>query len=384
MSRPISDAISDATVLPLLEDLIRIPSVNPSLTPGEGDGEERIARFAVDWLAERGLEATLEEAAPGRPNAVAATGRGHGPTLVLCAHLDTVATTGMTIPAFEPHLEDGRVYGRGSYDMKGGAAACMAAAAALAREDLPGRLLVALVADEELASLGTQDFVRRHRADGCILTEPSEGRLVLGHKGFVWLEVEVLGRAAHGSRFDLGESAIAKMATVVAALERFDAQVLRSRVDELVGPASQHCATIAGGSGWSTYAERCLLRVERRTIPGESPEQVLAETTELIQSTGVAAQVRVVLARPPLRSQADSAIARAVRSAATAVTGRDPEAGAVAFWMDAALFAEAGIPTVDYGPTGAGAHAAVEWVELASVTTTARVLAEAARRFMAG
>jgi acetylornithine deacetylase len=375
------DPLSRSEVLGVLEALIRTPSVNPSLAPEEGHDEAAIAAVACEWLEKRGIRSWTEEAVPGRPNAVAELGDGSGPTLVFCAHLDTVGTAGMTIPPFEPRVEGSRVYGRGSYDMKGSAAALMSAAAALAREKTPGRLLLALVADEEHASLGAQDFVKRHSADACILTEPSEGRLILGHKGFVWVEIVTRGRAAHGSRWDLGVSAIGKMGRVIAALERFDTEQLRRRVHPLVGPASQHCALVEGGSGLSTYAERCVLKLERRTLPGESPEQVLREVREVIRGAGEEADVRNLLDRPPLVCDREAPIARAVRGAAAEVCGSDPEEAGVAYWMDAAIFAGAGIPTVNYGPGGAGAHEAVEWVDLDSVVSCAEVLAEAARRF---
>ena len=239
---------SPAGVLDLLRELIRIPSVNPTLVPDEAHAEAAVATFACDWLARQGVRAWLEEAAPGRPNAVAEVGVGGGPSLVFCAHLDTVGTAGMTIPPFDPRFEDGKVFGRGSYDMKGSVAAAMSAVAGLARTGLRGRVSLALVADEEYASAGALDFVRRHKADGCILTEPSEGRLILGHKGFVWAEVVTAGRAAHGSRWDLGVSAIGKMGRIITALERFDREVLRQRAHPLVGPASMHCALVQGGA----------------------------------------------------------------------------------------------------------------------------------------
>jgi len=367
--------------LEILQELIRTPSVNPSLAPDEAHGEEAIAKVAQKWLAANGMKSWLEEAAPGRPNAVAEVGTSEGPTIVLCAHLDTVGTTGMTILPFEPTVEGDRVYGRGSYEMKGSAAAVMAAAAALGQEDFGGRVLVGLVADEEYASIGAQDFVKRHKADACVLTEPSEGRLILGHKGFVWAEIVTTGRAAHGSRWDLGVSAIAKMGRIITALENFDQEELRRRVHPLVGPASQHCSLIEGGSGLSTYAEECRLKVERRTLPGELPDRVMQELEEVIRSTGEEAQVRCLLDRPPLSCDRESEIATCLREAATSVTGETPEEAGVGYWMDAALFAAAGIPTVNYGPGGAGAHEAVEWVDLDSVVSCAQVLAETARRF---
>jgi acetylornithine deacetylase len=378
-----SGPISRASVLELLQALIRTPSVNPSLALEEGCGEAAIASVALDWLAAHGLRCGLEEAAPGRPNVVAETGEDTGPSLVFCAHLDTVGTAGMTIPPFEPKVEGNRVYGRGSYDMKGSAAAVMSAAAALAQEDFPGRVLVALVADEEYASLGAQHFVNHHRPQACVLTEPSEGRLILGHKGFVWVEIITRGRAAHGSRWDLGISAIGKMGRIIAALEQFDQQELRRRVHPLVGPASQHCSVIHGGTGLSTYAQECRLHVERRTLPGETPEQVLRELKEVVKGAGEEAEIRCSLARPPLLCDREARIARSVREAASAVIGQAPEEGGVAYWMDAALFAAAGIPTVNYGPAGAGAHEAVEWVDLDSVISCILVLVETAHRFFA-
>ncbi len=376
-----SDVLSPTAVLDLLQQLIRIPSVNPTLVPDEPSGEAAVAAFARDWLAKHGLRAWLEEPAPGRPNAVAEVGDGDGPTLVICAHLDTVGTAGMTTPPFEPRVEDGRVFGRGSYDMKGSAAAVMSAAAALAGAGMRGRVLVALVADEEYASIGASDFVRRHQADACILTEPSEGQLILGHKGFVWAEVVTTGRAAHGSRWDLGVSAIGKMGRIIAALEQFDREVLRARIHPLVGPASLHCALIQGGTGLSTYAPECRLKVERRTLPGETAEQVVQELEDVVRQAGETAEVRCHFDRSPLLCDREAPVACSLRDAVTAVTGRTPAEAGVAYWMDAAIFAAAGIPTVNYGPSGAGAHEAIEWVDLNSVVTCAHVLAEAARRF---
>jgi acetylornithine deacetylase len=331
----------------------------------------------------RGINGWLEEVAPGRPNVVAQVGNRNGPTVVFCAHLDTVATAGMSIAPFEPRLDANKVYGRGSYDMKGSAAALMCATAALANEDFRGQVLVALVADEEYASIGAQDFVKRHKADACILTEPSEGRLVLGHKGFVWIEVITPGHAAHGSRWDLGVSAIGRMGRIITALEQFDQHELRGRRHPLLGPASQHCALIDGGSGFSTYAETCTLKIERRTLPGEAPAQVLQEIRSVVEDAGEQAEVRLLMERPPLTCDRDSRIARAVRDAATQVQGSPPEEIGVQYWMDAALFAGAGIPTVNFGPGGAGAHEAVEWVDLDSVVSCAHVLAESVRRFCA-
>jgi len=376
------DLFAAEHVAGVLADLVRIDSQNPDLVPGAA-GEQRMAAHCVSWLQQHGVDAWVDEVAPGRCNAVGRVRGSEGPTLALCAHLDTVSIDGMTIPPLEPRLDNGRVYGRGAYDMKGGVTAILVALAELARRPPRGTVLAALVADEEYASIGAADFVKRYPSDACIVTEASEGKLILAHKGFVWAELETRGVAAHGSRWQDGVSAVGRMGRIVAALEAFDRTELRRRRHALLGPASLHCATIAGGDGWSTYAPRCTLRVERRTLPGETPAQVMRELEGVVAAASEAAEVREVLSRSALECAADSRIAAAVRDAVTTITGAAPEEAGVAYWMDAAIFADAGSATVNYGPTGTGAHAAVEWVELESVIRCARVLVQAAERFCA-
>lgn len=378
---PTTDALSADSILEVLECLIRVPSVNPSIAPTEPHGENEIAHVACEWFARHGVRAWTEDAAPGRPNVIAEVGDRAAPTLVLCAHLDTVGTTGMTIPPFDPRYEDGRVYGRGSYDMKGSAAAIMCALSALAKESVQGKVLGALVADEEYASIGARDFVQRHPSDACIVTEPSEGRLIVAHKGFIWAEVRTAGRAAHGSRWDLGLSAIARMGPIIAALDQFDRTVLRKREHPLVGPASLHCAIIKGGVGLSTYAPECSLQIERRTIPGETTATVEAELSDVIHSIDQNAELTCFFDRPPLACDRNAKIVSCVRDAVRAVKGHEPSEAGVGYWMDAAIFAAAGVPTVNYGPSGAGAHEDVEWVDLRSVVECSHVLVESARRF---
>jgi acetylornithine deacetylase len=375
--------ITRDAIVEVLTALVAAPSVNPSIAPGEGAGETKVAGIARDWLAAHGVRAWLEEAAPGRPNVVAEIGANKGPTLVLCAHLDTVGTEGMTIPPFEARVEGERLYGRGAYDMKGSAAAIMVAMASLAAEAPVGRVIAALVADEEYASLGAYDFVRRHRSDACIVTEPANGDLVLAHKGFVWIDIVTRGRAAHGSRWDLGVSAIGRMCPIISALEEFDRTELRRRTHPLVGPASLHCALISGGTGLSTYASECRLQVERRTLPGETADQVRAEVEAVVRQTGQEALVSATFARDACVCDADARVVSVVRDAVTEVVGQRPRDAGVGFWMDAAVFAAEGVPTVNYGPLGEGAHAALEWVDIDSCTRLAHVLASAARRFAA-
>jgi acetylornithine deacetylase len=379
-----TDLMSRQTISSLLMELVQIPSVNPTLAPEEGHNEQRLADFCGEWLTDHRVATRLEEIEPGRPNVIGEAGLVEGPVLVLCAHLDTVGTTGMTIPPFEPTVVGDRLYGRGSYDMKGGIAAAMVAAAELAATDMPGRLMLALVSDEEYSSIGAEAFADRYIADGCIITEPTGGQLILAHKGFLWAEIRTEGKAAHGSRWDLGISAVGKMGPVIVSLESHDRLVLRERIHDLVGPASLHPAIVSGGVGLSTYAPDCTLKVERRTLPGEKRENVEKELLDVVADSGQQAETDCFFYRSPMACDPDEAIARSTRQAVLEITGMTPTETGVGYWTDGGIFSDAGIPTVLYGPSGEGAHAAEEWVDIESVLTCARVLVNAARHFCAG
>jgi acetylornithine deacetylase/succinyl-diaminopimelate desuccinylase-like protein len=361
----------------LLEQLVAIDSVNPTLVPG-GAGEAEIGRFVAGWLEENGLEVAVEELAPGRVNVVGrAHGTGGGRTLLLNAHLDTVGLGGPDA-GIVPRVENGRLYGRGAYDMKGGLAAIMLAGAAAAGSGLRGDVVVTAVADEEALSIGSERIAATIRADAAIVAEPTELRLAIAHRGFAWLELETSGRAAHGSRYDLGIDAIVRMAPVLAAVGELDAGLEAARDRHpLLGRASVHASLIEGGQDLASYPGRCLLKVERRTLPGESIEAVEAE----LRAAAPGATVRAVFVRIPLETPGGSPIVEAVRSSAAGVLGRPPELVGVPFWTDAALFAAAGIPAVVFGAGGEGAHAEAEWVELADVGRLAAILARVAAEF---
>jgi acetylornithine deacetylase len=306
---------------------------------------------------------------------------------MLYGHIDTVGIEGMQDP-WSGSIEAGRLYGRGAYDMKCGVAACLAALEALRRTPtrLRGDVVVCAVADEETESLGMSDLLQVVRTDAAIVTEPTELAVFVAHKGFCWLEVETLGRAAHGSRFQDGIDANLRMGRVLAELEGLERRLRSGRPHPLLGPPSLHAAVLRGGTGLSTYAANCVLQIERRTVPGESPAAVLAEIEAILQKLrdedpSFEAKARLLLARPSLEGSAESAIARAVTSSARRQLHREPEVSGAAYWMDAALLAEAGIETVVIGPSGAGAHAAVEWVDLESVYAVAAILLDAATEY---
>src|SRR5215216_2553089 len=256
--------VSDVTEL--ASQLVAIDSVNPALVSG-GAGESAIAAFVVDWARAAGLGVELLERTPGRPSVlVTARGSGDGRTLLLCGHLDTVNVEGMTEP-HTPRVDGDRLYGRGAYDMKAGVAAALIACREAASLRLAGDVIVAAVADEEHASLGIQEILGTVRADAAIVTEPTELELVVAHKGFVWSEIEITGRAAHGSRPDLGVDAILKSGPILAAIGALDA-ALGARPHPLLGRPSVHASVIRGGDELSSYPARCILGLERRTLPG--------------------------------------------------------------------------------------------------------------------
>jgi acetylornithine deacetylase len=362
----------------LLSRLVAIDSVNPSLVPG-GAGEGAIAAFVAGWARDAGLDVQVLEGTPGRPSVIVrARGAGGGRTLLLCGHLDTVAVDGMDAP-HTPRVDGDRLYGRGAYDMKAGVAAALLACREAAGRGLADDVVVAAVADEEHASLGVQEVLRAVGADAAIVTEPTELDVVVAHKGFVWAEIEVAGRAAHGSRPHLGVDAIVKAGPVLTALGALDER-LATREHPLLGRASVHASVIAGGVELSSYPARCVIGLERRTLPGETAAGVEAELRALVADTGTDASHRVLLVREPFATDPGSPVVAALLDARRDVTGLTPGVAGAGYWADSAFISAAGIPTAVFGPGGEGAHAAVEWVSIDdTVTVTETLLAVAGR-----
>jgi acetylornithine deacetylase len=346
--------LADAPLVELAAQLVAIDSVNPDLIEGAA-GERELADYVAGWCKRSGLDVELVGPAE-RPSVIAtARGSGGGRSLLLNAHLDTVGVAGMDAP-FDPRVEGGRLYGRGAYDMKGALAAILDAAAKV--EGLRGDVIVTAVADEELASIGTVAMLERVHADAAIVVEPTELKVAVAHKGFVGFEIETHGVAAHGSRPQLGVDAIAKIGPVLVGLKALDGRLHAGARHPLLGPGSIHASLIEGGQEFSSYPARCLLSGERRTIPGETVEQVERELRELAGD----ADLRLTVSREPFEVAGDDDFVRLVGRIA-----EETDPVGVSFWADSGLIAAAGIPTVLYGPIGGGAHAAVEWVDLASL-----------------
>ena len=368
-----------ADPLVLARPLVRIDSRNPGLAP-DSPGETAAAVALAQTLESWGLSVELHEAAPGRPNVVARAGRRSGRSLMLNGHLDVVGVQGMTHPPFAGEERGGRLFGRGAADMKGGLAAMCAAAARAAVRGINGEVIIAAVADEEHTSLGTRQLLRRGiRADAAIVGEPTSLAIMPAHKGFAWIEIEVRGRAAHGSRHEVGIDAILDAGLVLEELATLERDTLPSRRHPLLGRPSLHVSTIEGGTGWSTYPDRCVIRVERRTLPRERTEEPLANAATAIaraqqRRPPLAAEARQVLSQAPSDVASSAPIVSAL---STALIDRNERVtlGGMTAWTDAALLNEAGIPAICFGPGDiALAHAAEEWIDTGEIGRATDVL----------
>ena len=378
----------ELNVVNLTADLVSIASVNPDLVLG-GNGESVIADFCANWLGAHGLEVHRLESRPGRPSIVGiARGTGGGKSLMLNGHIDTVTLAGYDGDPLEPRIEDGELHGRGSFDMKSGVAAAMIAAARAKSLGLRGDVLVACVADEEHSSTGTEEVLRSFTADAGIVTEPSHLEITLAHKGFVWVDVIIEGRAAHGSRPELGIDAIAKAGYFLVAVDEWGHRLASGPHHVILGPGTVHASIIHGGEEASSYPASCRITIERRTIPGENGASVEAEMVAILD--GIAATVpdfawRIErgLERSPFEADPAHPLVTTLTRHAEASLGRSPAIRGEPFWTDCALMQAAGIAVVMFGADGTGAHAATEWVTLESLQQLTEILTATVAEFCA-
>lgn len=375
----------------LTRELVRIDSRNPSLVPG-GPGEAAVARALGDVLTSWGFDVDVSDVAPGRPNVVARVGTSGTRSVLFNGHLDVVGVDGMTHAPWDATEREGRMYGRGSSDMKAGVAAMCAAAAraADAGAALGGEIIIAAVADEEFESIGTRALVERGvRADAAIVTEPTRLSIMPAHLGFVWIEVTTHGRAAHGSRWELGVDAIRHAGLVLAELDRIDAEDLPKKSHALLGRPSVHASLIQGGTGMSTYPDRCTLRIERRTIPGETPDDVRKEMEDACARVArgrstFRADVHMTFAQAPSDVDVGAPVVLALDDALRG-TGEATRIEGMSAWTDAALLNAAGIPAICFGPGDISlAHAAEEWVKTDEIERATKVLTQFALTWCGG
>ena len=368
----------------LLRKLVAINSVNPTLVPG-APGEAEIADALASEMRAIGLDVTTEMVEPGRPNVIGVlNGARPGPSLMFCGHIDTVGVAGMTDP-FTPREADGRVYGRGAQDMKSGVAAMIDAARAVAHSGglAAGRLVIACVVDEEHSSIGAEALVRKWSADAAVVTEPTDLTIATGHKGFAWVDIDVHGKAAHGSRPLEGEDAIFRMGRVLSRLEALDREVQARPPHALLGTGSLHASLVSGGRELSSYPDRATLQMERRTLPGDADSMAIREVQAILEKLKsddptFRADAAATFSRPAYELPADHRLPTSL-AAAVKEAGGTPTFGGASFWTDAAVLGHAGIPSVLFGPGGAGLHSTEEYVIVSDVLMCRDALAALAR-----
>ena len=365
-------------LITLLSQLVQINSVNRTLSGGPG--ERQLAEFIARRLNNLQLDAALQTVGPDQRNVTAIiAGKDRQRSLLLNAHLDTVGVDGMDQPFTLKRKED-RLYGRGTYDMKGSVAVMLLLADCFTRQKPPLDLLFTFVSDEEDKSTGMEYLVDKWLPRvspaivGGIFLEPTEEDIGVCHRGFTWYELAVTGKAAHGSRPEEGIDAILPLRSALEEMSNIQAELQSSHPDPLLGHASLHSSIIKGGSELSMIASRSCLQWERRTLPGESSRNLAIELERMIQAVSNHAGDHTVtgrefFVRPPYRVAEDAEILKRLREVA-------PQSKLVGlpFWADSALAGAKGIPSILFGPIGHGAHAIDEWVSLKSLIRVYEIL----------
>jgi len=369
----------------LLKRLIRIPSVNPVIE--NGSGENSIGSFIADWFRKSHEFNVYEQrVAKDRFNVIAVLpGKRNGRSLMLNGHMDTVGTSGMTTKPFAAKTERGMIHGRGACDMKGALAAMMSAALSVAKSNkqLHGDLVFTGVVDEEYKSSGTWNLIKRFRADAAIVGEPTGLDIATAHKGYAWLQIETFGKRAHGSVPERGVDAIEKMAKIISGIERIRHEHRRRR-HPLVGTPKIHTSTVAGGSEWSSVPGSCVLKVERRLIPGETTRDATNELNGIIriatkQDSKIKAKVQLIYHGDAMEVKKPPHLSILQKTARHA--GAEARIIGVPYWTDAAILVnQRGIPTCLFGPGDiAVAHSPDEYVSVNEVVKAATIYAGTAQ-----
>ena len=374
------DAGRSGDPVAMTQALVAIPSVNPALSK-EGTGEAQVTRVCEEWLRSWGFQVQVVETQPGRPSLVARLGTG-SPVTLLNGHTDTVGVEGMTIDPFDPRIEEGHILGRGSCDMKSGLAVILAVARKVALDPgaFPGQLVVAITADEEHASIGIRDFLDGGlTADRAVVTEPTGLALCPANRGFVWVHLDVKGRAAHGSRPELGRDAIRGAGRILAELDQYEVQARGHLSHPLLPPHSIHAGTIRGGTTPPVYPDHCELILEARTLPGEGVEEVMEGVRGMVdrarkKDPELQVEFRAGLNRPPAQIASDHPLVRSL-SASLREEGQEPRLEGMTAWVESAWMVEAGIPALCFGPGSIErAHTADEAVPISEIQVATRVL----------
>lgn len=361
----------------LLAELIALPSVNPAFVPSGGtsarqarllSGEKNVADFLAATAAKAGLEVEFQEVLPGRHNVIMRLlpRSRFRQTILLAPHLDTV---GASDSQFIPRHKNGRLYGRGACDTKGSVAAMLIALCELAESKLrpaETEIVFAGLIDEENAQAGSRALVKgKFKADLAIVGEPTQGRIITAHKGCLWLQLETRGRAAHGATPHLGRNAVHGMARIIEALETDYVRRLRKRRHPLLGPGTVNVGTVCGGQQPNIVPDSCSIKIDRRTLPGETEKTVVRELRTLLAAKKLSAKISSCKTAPALPLETDyrrPLVRRLFRCA------KQSRPAGVDYFCDAAVLAARGIPSVVFGPGNiAQAHTADEWISLAEL-----------------
>ncbi len=330
-----------SNVTELLQELIRIPSVNPDGDPGTPHvGEKEIADYLADFLSKLGARVELPEVLAGRPNVVARfpSNRAVKPKLLLAPHTDTVSVGGMTIEPFGGELRDGKIHGRGASDTKGSIAAMLWALRESRLDDLSHEIWFAGLMGEEAGLHGSRDLAGREKFDFVIVGEPTSLQIVNATKGSAWLTLRTSGKAVHASMPDEGDNAIYKMADVLRCIRDEIAPSLRSQSHPILGSPTISAGTIRGGTKSNIVPDACEVSVDLRTIPGQELEPVLAKLRAACPELEVA-----IWEAKPMLTEAEHPVIRSLESCGAARVGAP-------WFCDAAVFGETGVPSVAVGP----------------------------------
>jgi acetylornithine deacetylase len=366
----------------LLQDLVRLPSVNPMGRAVSGDMffEHRVTAFLERFFVDLGVPYKRSLVAPLRDNITARfESPGAGQTLLFEVHQDTVPVDGMTIDPFAGEVRDGKLFGRGACDVKGGMAAMLAAFARLVREKPAGaaNVLLACTVDEEHTFLGVQELMKEGvRADFAVVAEPTRLQVVDAHKGVVRWKVRTEGRACHSSRPDQGINAVYRMARVLPVIEDYCDRLMKTANHPRLGPPTLSVGRIEGGVSVNTVPDGCVIEIDRRLLPGEDAQRAWQEFRDQLAANSPIPVVcdPVWMACPALQELPAPELRERFGNAIDAVVGRH-KVLAVPFGTDASSIAEAGIPAVVFGPGDiAQAHTKDEWIELNQIDQAAEIL----------
>jgi len=387
--------IDEKTTLPIIEKLVSTNSVNPCIEKGRGEIE--VSKYIVDLLKKTGLDVRTQDVVDGRFNIIGTLkGSGEGRNLMFNGHTDTVGIRNMSVDPLKPVIENGRLHGRGSCDMKGPIAAMIVALKALAesKSQMKGNISISTVVGEEFDNVGANKLVTDEQfgklTQALIVGEPTSLQLAIKHKGFANIEVEVEGKAAHGSVPEKGVDAIEKAAKIIMEMGRLK-RVFGSKNDPLLGQPKIHTSTIEGGREWSVVPDHCVVRFELRTIPGYATSQAMKDIEKIIRELGsedpdLKAKVGLFLSGEPLDTSPDEPMIRGLQKALRTVKGIQPQIIGLPFYTEAAIFAKAlKVPACIIGPGDiAQAHSADEFVKISEVVEAARIYALTALDFVNG